>query len=152
MTDFKYDTTFQGGYNPSTPSGEGVPEYNNVGQLRTPYFGKRYGIVGDYGPIYNNPFNPHRLNPGKYAQLEMTHTPIGSEGPDLSYPSPFAPPNMIGGIFRGYPSHAPPYERPPDIKFIRGDSLIGAVVFPGNMGRIPVRDGVGFYASHRKFQ
>lgn len=151
MTDFKYDTTFQGGYNPSSPSGEGVPEYNNIGQLRTPYFGKRFGIVGDYGPIYNNPFDPHHSAPNAYASLEdPSH--IGSNGPTLSYPSPFSPPSIIGGVYRGYPPHPSDYVRPGDVHYIRGSSLIGAVVFPGNAGMIPVRDGIQAYAKERIYQ
>lgn len=152
MTDFKYDTTFQGGYNPGTPEGVGIPEYNNMGQLQTPYFGKRFGVGGDYGPIYQNPFDPHGMKRSSgYAPLDpIRHVPNNTAyGPDLSFPSAFTPPNM--GVYAGYPPHPATYVQPQDVKFVRGNSLIGAIVFPGNMGRLPASQGIQFYAKEREY-
>jgi len=150
MSDFHYDKTFQAGYTPDTPSGNEVPEYNNVGQLQTPYFGKRFGVIGDYGPIYNNPFNPHRTpyqrQGNGYTSLEDRLT---AYGPYLDYPSPFTPPATNQGVYVGYPPHAPAYERPADVHYVRGSSLIGAVVFPGNMGMLPVRKGIQHFSKER---
>lgn len=152
MSDFHYDKTFQAGYNPNTSSGNEVPSYNNVGQLQTPYFGKRFGIAGDYGPIYSNPFDPHRTpyqrQGNNYDTLEDRLT---AYGPDLNFPSPFTPPAKGSGVYVGYPPHAPTYERPADVHYVRGSSLIGAVVFPGRMGLLPVRDGISYFKRERDY-
>ena len=55
------------GYQQIDPTfGPGYPyenKYHNVGQLQTPYIGKKFGKGGDYGPpqatAYYNPWNPN---------------------------------------------------------------------------------------------
>lgn len=57
---------------PTFMDGYSYPQrYVNLGQLSTPYIGKRYGIGGDYGPpqatMYYTDYNrnyPYPMDPG----------------------------------------------------------------------------------------
>lgn len=56
MSIYKYDNTFMGGY---VNTNDIV--YANMGQRQTPFYGKRFGIGGDYGP------------PSLYTSLSSSH-------------------------------------------------------------------------------
>lgn len=152
MSNYTYDTTFQQGISEGGNSGSGgnggSGVYNNVGQLQTPYFGKRYGIIGDYGPIYGDSTSSEYLG-NKYPSLINTFTGEPIE-------SPFSPPSTYMGSYEyGAPPLLPHQKRVPDYKppisYARGSSIVGAVVFPGGSGSIPVNWAPQYYRKNIEF-
>lgn len=68
MSIYQYDNTFMGGY---VDTNDQV--YANMGQRQTPFYGKRFGVGGDYGP------------PSLYVKMSSARTdPLGMYTPDTS--------------------------------------------------------------------
>ena len=112
------DPLFAPGYNPE----EG--EYHNIGQLETPYQGKKYGSSGDYGPPQattyytdNNRNYPYVLDSNfraeSYLPTQRCCFKIPGYSPcyESKYPNSFIPSNYFSPKIK-YPfGHATPINK-----------------------------------------
>lgn len=74
--------------------------YQNIGQLQTPYFGKRFGVGGDYGPVYSDSTTKNRyksLSTPTGPPLNQHGVPLGVYNP-LNGPGAFTEDYLQPGI------------------------------------------------------
>ncbi len=86
------EPSFMPGYYPSSVSRRGI--YHNMGQLKTPYYGKDPGTHGDYAPPQRTRYYTHQ-NPNYPYPLDKDHRPA-------QYVPEWGPPGYL-------PAHKPEY-------------------------------------------
>lgn len=98
--------------------------YHNVGQLQTPYQGKKFGMGGDYGPpqrtqyyTADNPNYPYVLDADFHAEQYLPTEGRCFERPGYfpcyedQYPQKYVPPDYFAPKLRHPSGHANPVDK-----------------------------------------